>query len=148
MSDILVERLVVDDIPVYRFYKSTRYAVDEYLLLVDDERKAHIEAGKDDTPMYYAIDVSRSGMFSINYSIQRAYQLVSDKTKIPPSFIAYITNDPNDSVLVSIMDGMTDRRVTTQSRKIYTDDKFDDAIAWLVSLREQHKNDSEESSES
>ncbi len=136
MSANLVERLVADDIPVYRFYKNTREAVDAYLLLVDPDIQAHINAGKIDEPMYYAIDVSRTGMFSVNYMRQRVDKLVGAKPRVPVSYIAYISQSLNDSILLNMIDALTARQLA-HTRKIFTADQFDDAITWLADIREK-----------
>lgn len=134
MNDNLVERLIVDDILVYRFYKNSREAVDTYLTLVDPDIGAHVEAVGGDKPMFYVIDVSRSGMFSVNYMRQRVDKLVGERPAVPVSYIAYITENPNDSILVNLINALTARQLA-HTRKIFLADQFDEAIAWLVGVR-------------
>jgi len=134
MTEQLVERLVERDIVVYRFYAKSRDAVDKYLTLADPDIQGHIDAGNVDKPMFYVIDVSRSGMFSVNYMRQRVNKLVGEKPKMPVSYIAYVTDEPQDSILVNLIDALTARQLA-HTRKIFAADKFDDAIDWLIVMR-------------
>jgi len=140
MSEQLVERLLVKDIPVYRFYENSREAVDTYVTLVDPDIEAHANNMGADKPIFYVLDVSRSGMFSVNYMRQKVNKLVNDKPRVPVSYIAYITSDPNDSILVNLIDALTARQLE-HTRKIFLADQFDDAIDWLVSIREKEYAD-------
>lgn len=136
MSELLVERLIIRDIFVYRFYKNTRQAVDDYLKLVDADIQSHIDTNSADAPMFYALDVSRSGMFSVNYMRQRVNSIVGAKPRIPVSYIAYVTDNPNDSILVNLINALTARQLA-HTRKIFPADDFDQAINWLISVVEQ-----------
>lgn len=140
MSEQLVERLLVKDIPVYRFYENSREAVDTYVTLVDPDIESHANNIGADKPIFYVLDVSRSGMFSVNYMRQKVNKLVNDKPRVPVSYIAYITSDPNDSILVNLIDALTARQLE-HTRKIFLADQFDDAIDWLVSIREKEYAD-------
>jgi hypothetical protein len=130
MSDSLVIRKVIQDIPVYEFYKNNRQAVDQYLEIAYPYMKDHIDQGKVYQPFCYILDVSRSGMYPINYMVQRATVLMSGFDVPPPNYIAFIAKNPNDAVLVNMIDGLTARNME-HTRKIFPIEKFDDAIAWL-----------------
>ncbi len=136
MSDVLVERLIIREIFIYRFYKNTRQAVDDYLKLVDTDIQSHIDTNSADAPMFYVIDVSRSGMFSVNYMRQRVNSIVGAKPRVPVSYIAYVTDNLNDSILVNMIDALTARQLA-HTRKIFTADDFDQAIDWLTEIRQQ-----------
>jgi len=133
MSEILVDKLRIRDVIVYRFSKNTRDAVDQYLSLIDDEVQAHIDAGNVDKPMGYVIDVSQSGMFSVNYMRNTASSMVAKREKFPENYIAYVTNNLNDSVLVNMMDAMSKRHLDN-TRKLFHIDKLDDAIDWVLGI--------------
>lgn len=139
MEETLVERLVERDIIVYRFYKSSRLAVDQYLSIVDPDIEAHIATYGYDDPMFYVLDVSRSGMFSVNYMRERVNEVVKRHQKTPLSYIAYVTDNPADSVLVNMIDALTARQLE-HTRKVFAAQQFDDAIDWLLSTRTQHKS--------
>jgi len=140
MSDVLIERLLDRDIVVFRFYKSTRQATDEYLHLVEDYRKEFIEKYTVEQTMFYVIDVSRSGMFSVNYATRKMSELLTDKTQIPKSYIAYVIGNPADKLLFDVISGVAARQTTTQSRKVFMAEQYDDAIDWLLSIREDSSN--------
>lgn len=132
-EDQLVEKLIVRGVAVYRFKDNTRYAVDQYLDLVDADVTAHIEAGHVDTPMCYVIDVSQSGMYSINYMRGKAEIYVSRHDKFPENYIAYVTDDLNDSILVNMLNAMAQRGLSN-TRKLFKSDVLDEAIDWLLTI--------------
>jgi hypothetical protein len=143
MDTPLVERLILDDIFVYRFYQNNRAAVDAYLLLVDADIQAHLDTEPVNASMYYVIDVSRSGMFSVNYMRQRVNTIVGKKPRVPTSYIAYVTDAPNDEILVNLINALTARQLE-HTRKIFPSEQFDEAIAWLARLREQEDSEQNE----
>ena len=136
MSEKLVERLVIRGILVYRFYQNTRQASDAYLKLVDVDIQSHIDAGYTDKPILYVLDVSRSGMFSVNYMRQRVSAMVKEKLFWPESYIAYVTDTPNDLVLVNLIDALTARELD-HTRKIFRTEELDQAIDWLLSTQQK-----------
>jgi hypothetical protein len=139
MSEKLVEQLTVRGISVYRFYKNTRDAVDQYLATIDAEADTHIKAGNVDKPMIYVLDVSRSGMYSLNYMKTRAGSLIKQRDKFPDSFIAYVTDNPTDSILVNMVNALASRDLDN-TRKIFKTEEFDQAIDWLLSMKEKFED--------
>lgn len=139
MDTPLVERLIVRDIHVYRFYDKSRQSADAYIELASPDIKEHIETQPEDMPFLYVLDVSRSGMFSVNYVRDRVNQLVKTMPRWPESYIAYVTDNPGDSILVELINAMTSRQLE-HTRKIYKTADFDQAIDWLVSIKEQYAN--------
>ena len=140
MSDKLVEKLIVRGIPVYRFYKNTRDAVDQYLNMIVADTNVHIEAGNVDKPMAYVLDVSQSGMYSLNYMRTRAADFIKQKAKMPENFIAYLTDNPNDTSLVNMLNALA-RRDLESTRKIFKTEELDQANDWLVTIQEQSEGD-------
>ena len=123
----------------HRFYQNTRNAVDQYLAIVDKDVQAHIDAGDVDKPMLYVIDVSRSGMFSVKYMSARATPLMKKHAKFPESYIAYVTDKPDDSILVSLIDALTSRK-QEHTRKVYKTEEFEQAIDWLRSVQKKYED--------
>jgi hypothetical protein len=139
MDEKLVERVIVRGIHVYQFNTNTRQAADEYLKLADPDIQAHIDAGNINVPFLYILDVSRSGMFSVNYMRQRVNQLVESKEYWPESYIAYVTNKPDDSVLVNLIDALTSRELD-HTRKVFKTEQFDQAVDWLLSVQKKFED--------
>lgn len=136
MNDTLVEKLIIRGVSVFRFYKNNRDAVDQYLTLIDADIQAHIDAGNLDEPMTYVLDVSRSGMYSLNYMRTRAVDFIKQRDKSPESYIAYVTDKPNDSILVNMLDALATRDLDN-TRKIFKTEDLDGAIDWLLSIKKQ-----------
>lgn len=133
MDDIVVEKLFVRKIPIYRFHKNTRDAVDQYLALINIAVQEHIEAGHVDEPMGYVIDVSRSGMYSLNYMRSRAKPMVESYEKFPENYIAYVTSNRSDEVVVNMINGIT-RNELQNTRKVFTESELEHAIDWLLEV--------------
>jgi len=138
MSEKLVERLVVRGILVYRFFQNTRQACDAYLNLADVDIQAHLDAGHTDKPILYILDISRSGMFPVNYMRQRVNALVETKSHWPESYIAYVTDKPDDSVLVNLINALTARELS-HTRKVFKTDEFEQAVDWLLTIQKEYK---------
>lgn len=130
MPNPLVIRKVIEDIPVYEFYKNNRQAVDQYLEIAFPYVREHIEQGQVNHPYCYVLDVSRSGMYPINYLLQRSRAFLSEFEFVPEHYIAYITDNSSDTVLVNMIDGLTARNMA-HTRRIFLPDELDKAIEWL-----------------
>lgn len=137
MDTPLVERLIVRGIHVYRFYDKSRQAADAYIKLAEPDIQEHIDTYPEDQPYLYVLDVSRSGMFSVNYVRDRVNEVVKRMPRWPESYIAYVTDNPGDSIMVELINAMTSRQLE-HTRKVYKTEDFDLAIDWLVSVREQY----------
>jgi len=135
MSDKLIEKLIVRGIPVYRFYKNTRDAVDQYLTIISADTDTHIEAGNVDKPMTYVLDISQSGMYSLNYMRTRAATLIKQKEKLPENYIAYVTDKPNDAILVNMLNALATHDLES-TRKIFKTEELDQAIDWLLAIQD------------
>ncbi len=136
MSDILVEKDEIKGIIIYRFFKNNRDAVDQFLLLADEAAYTHLASDNADKPMLYVLDVSRSGMFSLSYSQQKAKPLVEKHKSSLSSYIAYVIENLNDKILVDMFDAMTARKLQS-TRKVFHTQQMDEAVEWLISVREQ-----------
>ena len=136
MNDKLVEKVSVRGISVFRFYKNTRDAIDQYLTMIDAEMNEHIHAGHVDKPMIYVLDVSQSGMYSLNYMRTRAAELIKQKEKLPENFIAYVTDNPNDTILVNMLNALAVRDLES-TRKIFKTEDLDLAIDWLLGIKKK-----------
>ena len=134
MSDKLVEKFDIRGISVYRFYKNNRDAVDQYLTLIDADAQAHIDAGDVDKPMAYVLDVSRSGMYSLNYMRNRASVIIKLKSEFPASYIAYVTDKPNDAILLNMVNAMATQDVDN-TRKIFKTEDLEQAVDWLLGIK-------------
>lgn len=133
----LVERLIVRDIYVYRFYEKSRDASDAYIALVKPDIQEHIDTYPEDQPFLYVLDISHSGMFSVNYMRDRVNEVVKTMRFWPQSYIAYVTDNPGDSILVDLINALTSRELE-HTRKVYKTEDFDQAIDWLVSVRNRY----------
>lgn len=134
MQEKLVERVTVRGLTVYRFYQKSTDAVDHYLMLAQEDVQAHIAAEGDDALWCYAIDVSQSGMFSLNYMRNKATPLIKSVENFPVNYIAYLTNNVNDTILVNMLDALAKRELQT-TRKVFHINQLDDAIDWLLSIQ-------------
>lgn len=136
MSEILVEKDEIQGITIYRFFKNNRDAVDQFLLLADEAAYIHLASDNADKPMLYVLDVSRSGMFSLSYSEQKSKPLVEKHKPSLSSYIAYVIENLNDKILVDMFDAMTARKLQS-TRKVFQTQQMDEAVEWLLSVREQ-----------
>ena len=134
MNSEFVKQEIIQGIPVYRFSKNHRQAVDDYLdQMAFPLLQAHIEADKVNTPICIVMDVSQSGMLPVNYMLGRVRQMFSQFKQLPEYYIAFITNKIDDSIVVRMIDGMTARNMAN-TRRIFSPEAFDDAIEWLVNV--------------
>ncbi len=133
MTDTLIEVEHVDNVTIYRFIKSNRQAFDEYLRLFKAEMQKHVDAGRQDEPYPFILDVSQSGMFSVNYMIQATKPIIASFDPFPENYIAYVTNNMTDAILVNLIDGLTARGFA-HKRKLFHIDDLDKAIDWLNNL--------------
>jgi len=134
MSDVFVEREKNQDIIVYRFHQSGRKAVDQYLELISQDAVQHLESKQSSKSMFYVIDVSASGMYPLNYMRREATRVMGTFDAFPKSYIAYVVDNPNDSVLVNMVNAITIRELQN-SRRVFKVEQMDDAIAWLIEER-------------
>jgi len=123
----------VQGITIYRFRAKSRDAYDEYLRKFKVEMQKHVDAGKQDQPYPYILDVSQSGMFSINYMMQATKPVIASFDPFPENYIAYVTNNMNDLVLINLLNGLTARGFA-HKRKLFHIDDIDKAIEWLKSI--------------
>ena len=133
MEGKLVKLEYVRGIAVYRFESNSRFAFDEYLEIFKVDMQKHIDAGKQDQPYPFILDVSKSGMFPINYVVQQTKPVIASFDPFPENYIAYVTSNMNDSVLINLIDGMTARGFA-HKRKLFHIDNIDDALNWLSSI--------------
>ena len=71
MTDALVEIVKEDPIYFVTFHDNSRKAVDTYFDLILPELLSHIEQTRIDYPFLLVLDISQSGMFSLQYANQR-----------------------------------------------------------------------------
>lgn len=138
MSEILVEKDESQGIKIYRFFKNTRSAVDQFLLLFDIDAYEHEETLGADVPILYIIDVSRSGMFSLSYLQQISKPFIEKHDPSLRAYIAYVIENVNDKILVDMFDAMTARKEYHSTRKVFQTKQIDEALKWLVEIREQN----------
>ncbi len=141
MSDILVEKDEIQGIKIYRFLKNNRNAVDQYLALIDADAYTHEVSVGAEIAMTYVIDVSKSGMYPVTYMRQVAVPMMAKHDNFPKNYIAYIVDNPNDSILVDMVSAITARELDN-TRKIFQTEQMDEAIEWLSSVRQQENGDS------
>jgi hypothetical protein len=134
MSDVLVEKDALDDITIYRFLKNTRAAVDQYLDMADADAYQHEKTKGSDTPMVYIIDVSQSGMYPISYMKQKATSIMAAHDNFPKNYIAYVIDNPSDSMLINVVDAMTARDIEN-TRRVFKSDQLNEAVQWLSSIK-------------
>lgn len=130
-----VEKHEIDGIPVFKFHTSDRKAVDHYAVIVEPVLQEHIDQHQDKKPLCYIIDVSESGMFSIQYVTSVIGAVLSKFKYRPQHYLAYLTNNPKDKILVEMINGLTARNMA-HTRRIYTPDQLQEAIDWLVEIRD------------
>lgn len=133
MSEKWISVEYVDGVTIYRFEKSHRAAFDEYLVHFKDDMQKHIDAGRQDEPYPFILDVSKSGMFSINYMMLATKPIIASFDPFPENYIAYVTNNMSDSVLIQLLDSLTARGFD-HKRKLFHIDDIDKAIEWLKTI--------------
>lgn len=131
-SDLIIQEFV-RGIPVYRFHKNNRQAVDAYLDIAIPYLKHHIETKGVDVPYCFALDVSKPGMYSISYMIGQLRERFTEFDKKPRDYIAFIAVNTTDEILVRMLDSLTSEMAHT--RRVFTPDQFDLAIDWLISMQ-------------
>jgi len=129
MTQSVMDFQTKDDIFVVKFYKNDRTAADTYMARILPEIKQHSVANK---PMLIVLDISIAGMFSLQYTAHQMQTALADISPVPIMYIAYLTNDMQDKVLVEMMNSLTARKVA-HTRRIFPADGLDDALAWLKS---------------
>jgi len=133
MQEKLIEVEYVRGITIYRFLDNTRVAFDEYLELFKIEMQKHVDAGKQDEPYPFILDISESGMFPIQYMIQQTKPVIASFDPFPENYIAYITSNMNDDVLINLINGLTARGFA-HKRKLFHLSKINEAIDWLLTI--------------
>jgi hypothetical protein len=133
MSEKLVEINYVSGVTVYSFVNNSRQACDEYMAFFKIEMQKHVDAGKQDEPYPYILDVSKSGIFPIQYMIASTKPIIASFDPFPENYIAYVTSNLNDAILVNLISGMTARGFA-HKRKLFHIDDFDEAIDWLTTI--------------
>lgn len=133
MAEAMVEMEYVRGVTVYRFLNNTREAFDEYLKIFKVEMQKHIDAGNQDKPYPFILDVSKSGMYSINYMMRATKPVIASFDPFPENYIAYVTKNMNDSVLINLLDSLTARGFA-HKRKLFHIDDMDKAIDWLLTI--------------
>lgn len=121
-----------DPVYVVTFYDNSRSTVDSYFDLIMPELLAHIEKTSIDCPFLLVLDISQSGMFSLHYANQRMTSAFADFEQLPVLFIAYLTSDMHDKILVEMMNSLTARKIA-HTRQIFPANGLDSALAWLMS---------------
>jgi len=133
MSEQYIEVEYIDGITLYRFLSNRRDAYDEYLAKFKVQMQKHVDDGKQDEPYPYILDVSQSGMFSINYMMHATKPIIASFDPFPENYIAYVTNNMNDSILIQLLDSLTARGFA-HKRKLFHIDDIDKAIEWLKTI--------------
>jgi len=133
MTQEYIEVEYIDGVTLYRFLSNSRDAYDEYLRKFKAEMQKHVDAGKQDQPYPFILDVSNSGMFSINYMMQATKPIIASFDPFPENYIAYLTDNMNDSVLIHLLDGLTARGFAHKRKLFHIDDKHK-AIEWLKTI--------------
>lgn len=130
MTQTLLDFQKKDDIIIVKFFKSDRNAADAYMATILPEIKTHISGENADKPMLIVLDISDSGMFSLQYITQQMQVALAPLPRTPTIYIAYLSSDMQDKVLVDMMNSLNARKVA-HTRRIFPTDKLDEAIDWL-----------------
>lgn len=133
MPEESIEVEYIDNVTLYRFLSNSRQAYDEYLAKFKVEMQNHVDAGKQDEPYPFILDVSQSGMFSLNYMMQATKPIIASFDPFPENYIAYLTDNMNDSVLINMLDSLTARGFAHKRKLFHVDDK-QKAIEWLMTI--------------
>ena len=129
----LVEIKTVRGVTVYSFADNSREACDEYMALFKIEMQKHVDAGKQNEPYPYILDVSKSGIFPIKYMVASSKKIIDSFDPFPENYISYVTNNLSDEILVNLIGGMTARGFAHKRRLFHIND-MDTAIDWLLNI--------------
>lgn len=130
----------LNQIDVYHFTSNSSQAVDEYFEMAAPKLAAFIEHGDLALPYCFALDISDSGMFSINYSMAKMKAFFGKYKVLPELYIAYIVSNKADTMVINWLNWITTRKLSN-TRRIFTNEERDQAFAWLTQILEAAHQD-------
>lgn len=131
MSDPLVHFYEENGIYVCVFYKNSRQAVDDYSQAAWKMLQAQAAEYGAPRSNCFLIDVTQSGMFSVTYAAQRMTTLFKNAAfTMPEQYVAYVTSNLADDMIVRMMNGLTLRNMQ-HTRRVFHDKQRDEAFEWL-----------------
>lgn len=114
------------------FSDNSRDAVDEYVQVLLDYVQYWKEKRISDQPAYIILDVSKSGMYPINYGTTALGKIINELADLPLAYGAYITDSTNDRYMIERLRYFPSTR-RQDTRRVFTSAEREQAIKWLLS---------------
>ena len=128
---MLVKYTFTEPIHTFTFHANTRQAADEYMTLAEQAIVQWIEAGKTDDPFCILLDISKSGLFPLKYTINRSSSLLDAHEVLPQRYIAYLTDNALD---ISLLKDIATTPQWNNTRRIFSPSERESAEAWLAAI--------------
>jgi len=126
-----------EDPPVFEviFADNSRSAVDEYVEAVLQFAESLRGTEAMNRPIWLLIDVTQSGIYSLQYSRTKIGELVKQINDIPKAYFAYLVEDAQDRYVIENF-SMTGNPRQKDTRQVFTGAERDKAIMWLIEQTE------------
>lgn len=128
---IIIRKHTNPDIFEIIFKDKSRDAVDEYAEAILEYGMSLRDENKLNRPIYIIVDISQSGLYSLQYALTRIRTNIVQLSDLPRAYFAYITDDHGDRILINQFAFMQNSR-SKDSRQVFGSDQRDEAIAWLL----------------
>lgn len=114
------------DIHEFIFVESSRKAMDEYIGFIYEIYEEQL-AGQ--PMMRIILDIEKSGMLPVRYATAIMEKTFKELHPFPKPFVAYLSANLSDDMLISTMDYTASRKV---NRRKFLSTERDEAIEWLL----------------
>lgn len=130
MTTIYLDHQHDDGIDIYHFYSVSRPAIDTFYDIAMPIFQDHIDQYADSVPLFYVLNLSDTGMYPVRYMMNKAVEEIAKKAYHPQHYIAYVTSNPQDNMLINILQQLSTNNLE-HTRKVFLPHQVDEAIMWL-----------------
>ncbi len=117
-----------------KFKNNSDAAVAEYADAILEKGREFLEQ-KRTAPIYILIDITQSGLYSLQFAIQYIRRNTEQLSDVPNAYFAYLTDSPSERILIQQFSFFQNTR-SRDSRKVFASHAREEAIAWLISNTE------------
>ncbi len=132
-----IEVILHDDPAIFEviFKDNSRAAVDDYVQAIHVFAEQLRAKNALDKPIWMLIDVTQSGLYSLQYSRAKVAELIKQIQDIPKAYFAYLVENHNDRYVIENF-SMTSNPRQQDVRMVFSGAERDRAITWLLSNTE------------